>query len=39
VDNKDRGQVAVGGNGYLGGVTKSAGTNSNSFALGISHRF
>lgn len=39
VDNGDRGQVAVGGNGYLGGVTASAGTNSNSFALGIRHRF
>ncbi|WP_210544399.1 porin [Rhodoferax sp. PAMC 29310] len=39
VDNKNTSQVAVGGNGYLGGVTASAGTDSNSLAMGIRHRF
>jgi predicted porin len=38
-DNGDRGQAAPGGNGYLGGVTKSAGTDSTGLALGIRHRF
>jgi len=42
-DNKDNGprsaQVAPGGNGYVGGVTASAGTNSTGLALGIRHRF
>jgi len=38
-DNGDRGQVAPGGNGYLGGVTASEGTNSTGLAFGIRHRF
>jgi predicted porin len=38
-DNGDRGQVAPGGNGYLGGVTASAGTDSTGLALGVRHRF
>jgi predicted porin len=38
-DNGDRGQVAPGGNGYIGGVTKSAGTDSTGLAFGIRHRF
>jgi predicted porin len=38
-DNGDRGQAAPGGNGYLGGVTASAGTDSTGIALGIRHRF
>ena len=38
-DNGSRGQVAPGGNGYLGGVTASAGTNSTGLALGVLHRF
>lgn len=38
-DNGDRGQAAPGGNGYLGGVTASAGTDSTGLALGIRHRF
>jgi predicted porin len=42
-DNKDNGpssaQVAPGGNGYIGGVTSSAGTDSNAIQLGIRHRF
>ena len=42
-DNKDNGpksaQVAPGGNGYIGGVTSSAGTDSNAVQLGIRHRF
>ena len=38
-DNGDKGQVAPGGNGYIGGVTASAGTDSNGLALGIRHRF
>ena len=38
-DNKNLAQVAPGGNGYLGGVTASAGTDSTGLALGIRHRF
>jgi predicted porin len=38
-DNGDRGQAAPGGNGYLGGVTASAGTDSTGLAFGIRHRF
>lgn len=38
-DNGDRGQVAPGGNGYIGGVTASAGTDSTGLALGVRHRF
>jgi len=38
-DNNDTAQVAPGGNGYLGGVTASAGTDSTGLALGIRHRF
>jgi predicted porin len=38
-DNKNAAQVAPGGNGYIGGVTASAGTDSTSLAFGIRHRF
>jgi hypothetical protein len=38
-DNKNAAQVAPGGNGYIGGVTASAGTDSNAIQLGIRHRF
>jgi predicted porin len=38
-DNKNLAQVAPGGNGYLGGVTASAGTDSTGLAIGIRHRF
>ena len=38
-DNKNLAQAAPGQAGFLGGVTKSAGTDSNSLALGIRHRF
>ena len=38
-DNGERGQAAPGGNGYLGGVTASAGTDSTGLALGVRHRF
>jgi predicted porin len=38
-NNKGTAQFAPGGNGYLGGVTASAGTDSNSIALGIRHSF
>jgi len=38
-DNKNLAQVAPGGNGYLGGVTESAGTDSTGLAFGIRHRF
>lgn len=38
-DNKNLAQVAPGGNGYIGGVTASAGTDSNALQLGIRHRF
>ncbi len=38
-NNKNLAQVAPGGNGYIGGVTETAGTDSNALALGIRHRF
>jgi predicted porin len=38
-DNKNLAQAAPGGQGYLGGVTRSAGTDSNSLAFGIRHNF
>jgi predicted porin len=38
-NNKGKGQAAPGGNGYLGGVTEKAGTDSTSLALGLRHRF
>lgn len=38
-DNKGLGQLAPGQAGFLGGVTTSAGTDSNSFAVGLRHRF
>ena len=38
-DNKNLAQVAPGGNGYIGGVTSSAGSDSNAIQLGIRHRF
>ncbi len=39
VNNSANAQAAPGGNGYLGGVTKSAGTNSNSISFGMRHSF
>lgn len=38
-NNKGLGQAAPGQAGFLGGFTASAGTDSNSFALGLRHRF
>jgi predicted porin len=38
-DNTNLAQVAPGGNGYLGGVTASAGTGSTGLAFGVRHRF
>lgn len=38
-NNKNTAQVAPGGNGYIGGVTASAGTDSTGLAFGIRHRF
>ncbi len=38
-DNKNLAQAAPGQAGFLGGFTRSAGTDSNSVALGIRHRF
>lgn len=38
-NNKNLAQSAPGGNGYLGGVTESAGTDSTGLALGFRHRF
>ena len=38
-NNKGSGQVAPGGNGFIGGVTSAAGVNSTSLALGIRHLF
>lgn len=38
-NNKGAGQVAPGGNGFLGGVTAAAGTDSSNIALGIRHMF
>ena len=39
VDNSGTSQTALGGAGYLGGVTKSAGSDSTSLAFGMRHRF
>ncbi|MDB5931164.1 MAG: outer membrane protein (porin)-like protein [Polaromonas sp.] len=38
-NNKGAGQVAPGGNGFLGGVTASAGADSTNVAFGIRHTF
>lgn len=38
-NNKDLAQAAPGGAGFLGGFTKSAGTDSNNVAIGLRHRF
>ena len=38
-NNKGSGQIAPGGNGFLGGVTASAGTDSTNIAFGIRHTF
>lgn len=38
-NNKNLAQAAPGGNGFQGGVTASAGTDSNNVALGVRHRF
>jgi len=38
-NNKGTSQDAPGGNGYVGGVTASAGTDATSLAFGIRHRF
>jgi predicted porin len=38
-NNKGNGQAAPGGNGFLGGVTASAGTDSTNVAFGIRHTF
>lgn len=38
-DNKNLAQAAPGQAGFLGGVTEEAGTDSNSFAVGIRHSF
>jgi predicted porin len=38
-DNKNLAQAAPGQAGFLGGFTTSAGTDSNSLALGVRHRF
>lgn len=39
LDNSGTAQSALGGNGYLGGVTASAGTDSTSIAIGMRHSF
>ena len=38
-NNKGAGQIAPGGNGFIGGVTASAGTDSTNIAFGIRHAF
>jgi predicted porin len=38
-NNDNLAQVAPGGNGYIGGVTSTAGTDSTGLAFGIRHRF
>ena len=38
-NNSSNAQAAPGGNGYLGGVTATAGTDSTSIAVGMRHRF
>jgi predicted porin len=37
--NDGLGQAAPGATGYLGGVTRAAGVDSTSIALGVRHRF
>jgi len=39
VNNKNSSQLSVGGNGFLGGVTSAAGTDSTNMMFGIRHRF
>ncbi|BDT68940.1 hypothetical protein os1_31270 [Comamonadaceae bacterium OS-1] len=38
-NNKNTSQLAPGGNGFLGGVTRAAGVDSTNVAFGIRHRF
>lgn len=38
-NNKGAGQIAPGGNGFLGGVTSAAGVDSTNIAFGIRHTF
>ncbi|MEO5734577.1 MAG: porin [Rubrivivax sp.] len=38
-DNRGLGQLAPGQAGFLGGVTRAAGVDSNTYALGVRHRF
>ena len=38
-NNKGAGQLAPGGNGFLGGVTSAAGTGSTNLAFGVRHSF
>lgn len=38
-NNKGNGQIAPGGNGFLGGVTSAAGVDSTNIAFGIRHMF
>ena len=38
-NNKGQGQVAPGGNGFLGGVTSAAGVGSTNLGLGVRHAF
>jgi predicted porin len=38
-NNKDQGQIAPGGNGFLGGVTAAPGVDSTNIAFGIRHSF
>jgi predicted porin len=38
-NNKDQGQIAPGGNGFLGGVTSAPGVDSTNIAFGIRHSF
>lgn len=37
--NSNRGQVVVGGGGYLGGVARTAGVNSTALHIALRHRF
>jgi predicted porin len=39
VSNKDFGQVALGGNGFSGGITDAPAKDSSSFGIGLRHRF
>ncbi len=39
VNNKGFGQSALGGNGFSGGITNAPAVDSNSFGIGIRHRF